>query len=91
MRFIQITLNPQIIYLNTEQRDLFDVSATLYSLFMFVGMGAQYVIYVRRSVDVRRLIDDVYAWTNQRKMCTARRASTLDDLFFRTISSQNSN
>lgn len=59
----------QILYLYTEDRDLFDVSATLYSLFMFVGMWSQYTIFVRRSPDVRRLIDDVTAWAQQRKPC----------------------
>lgn len=58
---------PQAIYLYTTELDLFDISATLYSLFMFIGMSVQYVIFVCRSGPLRRLIDDVTAWTRRQR------------------------
>lgn len=57
----------QSIYLHTMEHDLYEISATLYSLIMFVGMFIQFLIYVHHSNDLRRLIEDMIAWVKQRK------------------------
>lgn len=62
-----VMLFSQIIYLLSKRQDLFAVASTLYSQFMFVGMFAQYQIYMYHSADLKRLIGDMRTWVLQRK------------------------
>lgn len=58
----------QTIYLLTGEHNLFDTSATLYPLFMFTGMFVQYQLLIYRSVDLKRLIDDMATWVLEREL-----------------------